>query len=358
MIRTIRCISLVACAVTALPAAAAAAKPAPSTDCTLKRYASVDLSVTPGSVRVPVTIDNETEWMTLNIQSSMTVMSKAFAARKGFVIKDIPGRQTVSFGGRQVTQYAVIHSFAIGTLPFQTVDFLLLPQSGPSAPSAARETIGALGIDVLGKTDVEIDFRNKKLNLYSQDHCPGAGVYWAKSYAFAPIRRGKLGNAFLPFELDGKKIQATLSTSILLTSLPTDLTKRMYGFDEHSPGIETETDTSGHTTSQYRAMAITAPGLRLNNTRVRLDPRRSSCGLDVNNGPDRAAQYTECMGEEAPLHIGLDVLEKLHLYFATKENVLYYTAADAADTRAGDTAAADTGAADTKPSLPGTPTAQ
>jgi hypothetical protein len=49
----------------------------------------------------------------------------------------------------------------------------------------------------------------------------------------------------------------------------------------------------------------------------------------VYNGPDRAAQYTECMGDEAPLHIGLDVLEKLHLYFATKENVLYYTAADA-----------------------------
>jgi hypothetical protein len=74
-------------------------------------------------------------------------------------------------------------------------------------------------------------------------------------------------------------------------------------------------------------------------------------------GPDRAAQYTECVGSEAPLRIGLDVLEKLHLYFATKENVLYYTAADAgfeaADTRAGDTAAGDT-----KASLPGTPTAQ
>jgi hypothetical protein len=354
MIRTICWISLVACAVTALPAAAAA-KPVPSTDCTLKRYASVDLSVTPGSVRVPVTIDNETEWMALNLQSSLTVMSKAFAARKGFVVKDIPGRQTLHFGPQQVTQYAVIHSFAIGTLEFQTAEFLLVPQWGLFSPVAA--TIGGLGFDVLRKTDVEIDFRNKKLNLYSQDHCPGAGVYWAKSYAFAPMRRGVLGNAFLPFELDGKKIQATLSTSTLLTSLPTDLTKRMYGFDEHSPGIETETDASGHTTSQYRAMAITAPGLRLNNTRVRLDTRRSSCGLDVYNGPDRAAQYTECVGSEAPLRIGLDVLEKLHLYFATKENVLYYTAADAgfeaADTRAGDTAAGDT-----KASLPGTPTAQ
>lgn len=30
-----------------------------------------------------------------------------------------------------------------------------------------------------------------------------------------------------------------------------------------------------------------------------------------------------------PLRIGLNVLEKLNLYFATKENVLYFTAADA-----------------------------
>jgi hypothetical protein len=167
MIRTICWISLVACAVTALPAAAAA-KPVPSTDCTLKRYASVDLSVTPGSVRVPVTIDNETEWMALNLQSSLTVMSKAFAARKGFVVKDIPGRQTLHFGPQQVTQYAVIHSFAIGTLEFQTAEFLLVPQWGLFSPVAA--TIGGLGFDVLRKTDVEIDFRNKKLNLYSQDH--------------------------------------------------------------------------------------------------------------------------------------------------------------------------------------------
>jgi hypothetical protein len=199
--------------------------------------------------------------------------------------------------------------------------------------------------------DIEIDFWNKKLNLYAQEHCPGAGVYWAKSYAFAPIRRGKLGNVFLPFELEGKKIQATLSTGSALTSLPTDLTKRMYGFDEHSPDVETKMDPAGHVQSQYRAMAITAPGLTLNNALVQLLPRRSSCGLAVSTGPDHAAQYTDCMGDEAPLHIGLDVLEKLHLYFATKENVLYYTAADAGFE-----------AADTKLSspagLPGTPTAQ
>lgn len=339
-------ISLIACALACLPAAAA--KPPVPTDCRLKRYASMDLSVTRGSVRVPVTIDNETLWMELNIQSSMTVMWQAAAASRGLMRRDIPGRQIVKFGEQQLTTYAETHSFALGDLRFKTAQFLLVPQSNKLAQEgAARGTIGALGMDVLATVDFEIDFRNQKMNLYSQDHCPGAGVYWANAYASAPIRRGPLGNVFLPFELEGKKIQATLSTGAPLSTLPTDLTKRLYGFDEHSPGIDTETDAAGQVKSQYRAMAITAPGLTLNNALVRLLPRHASCGLALSSGPDRAAQYTDCLGDEAPLHIGLDVLEKLHLYFATKENVLYFTAADAGFQ-----------AADTKPALPGTPAAQ
>jgi hypothetical protein len=53
------------------------------------------------------------------------------------------------------------------------------------------------------------------------------------------------------------------------------------------------------------------------------------CSLQLRGRIDGVAQYYNCTGDEAPLHIGLNVLEKLHLYFATKENVLYFTAADA-----------------------------
>ena len=36
-----------------------------------------------------------------------------------------------------------------------------------------------------------------------------------------------------------------------------------------------------------------------------------------------------CYGHEAPLQLGLNILQELHLYFATKEKVLYVSAADA-----------------------------
>lgn len=44
--------------------------------------------------------------------------------------------------------------------------------------------------------------------------------------------------------------------------------------------------------------------------------------------PEHSATYKNCYGSP-PLSIGLDVLQHLRLYFATKEHILYLTAADA-----------------------------
>jgi hypothetical protein len=112
--------------------------------------------------------------------------------------------------------------------------------------------------------------------------------------------------------------------------LTTDVTKHLYGFDEHSDDIETDQDADGRTRSHYRAMALTTPGLDVTNSKVELVPRPDLCHLETGWGRDAVAQYSGCMGSEAPLKLGMNVLEKLHLYFATKENVVYFSAADAA----------------------------
>jgi hypothetical protein len=309
-----------------------AAKPTAKTTCGLKRYASLDMSVSPGLVKIPVLVEGTPAWMTLNIQSSMTVMWKDDANRMNLSRRMIPGNAEVRFGAQRISEYAIARSFKLGEAEFQKSEFLVVPEATRYI-DPADPTIGALGLDFLGRMDFELDFKNKKMNLFSQDHCPGEGVYWADTYAASPLRRGKLGNAYLPFELDGKKIQAALSTGTEMTSLPTSLTRRMYGFDEHSPGIEIEKDAAGQIKAQYRAMAITAPGLILNNTRVRLLTQSPTCRLNVNSGPDSAAQYVDCLGDDAPMRIGLGVLEKLHLYFAMKDNFVYYTAADATHTK-------------------------
>ena len=49
----------------------------------------------------------------------------------------------------------------------------------------------------------------------------------------------------------------------------------------------------------------------------------------MTHGPGGVAYYDRCL-EEAPLTLGLDVLRRLHLYFATHERVLYFSDAAAA----------------------------
>jgi hypothetical protein len=128
-------------------------------------------------------------------------------------------------------------------------------------------------------------------------------------------------------ELDGKKIEATMSTSYPVTTLSTDVTRRLYGFDKGSRGIESVTDANGKVTAQYRAMKLTAAGLSLSDERVLLtDPPTNSCRLARKS--EAAVGYTGCL-YRYPLQLGSSVLTRLHIYIATKENLMYYTASGA-----------------------------
>ena len=104
--------------------------------------------------------------------------------------------------------------------------------------------------------------------------------------------------------------------------------KELYGFDEHSPGVRSDTSDSGKTISHYRAMKMTLPGLSVTNADVELVAGSKGCIVSQDAGPEHSATYKNCFGNP-PLSLGLDVLRHLRLYFATEEHVLYVTAADA-----------------------------
>jgi hypothetical protein len=209
-------------------------------------------------------------------------------------------------------------------------EFFLVPHAESGPITENEPAIGVLGLNVFGKVDFELDFANAKLNLYSQDHCPGVVVYWTDKYSSARITQGPLGNYYFPMELDGRKIESTITTITDGNSITTDVTKHLYNFDEKSEGIETETDPTGRSQSHYRAMALTGDGIKITNARMRLVVGKlPNCSLTSSHGSERAAVYEGCMGGEAPLKLGLSVARHLHLYFATKEKVLYFSDASA-----------------------------
>ena len=70
-------------------------------------------------------------------------------------------------------------------------------------------------------------------------------------------------------------------------------------------------------------MSLTAKGLTV--LHADLELVHADCGFR-RSMRDGAAGYDYCLGL-FPLDLGLNVLKKLHLYLATKERNLYFTAA-------------------------------
>jgi hypothetical protein len=299
-------------------------------DCGLKRYASLDLVLVGDSyLLVPVMIQGTRAYMALNLASGFSSVTESAVNSLSLRETSIPKTLAVRADGRVVQKMVTASPFAMGEVRFKHAEFLVISKHEFGADFADAPVVGVLGMDVFGQVDIELDVAHRKLNLFSPDHCPGHAVYWSSKYDSVPIRIGSLGEFYFPMELEGKKLETTLSTSNRVTLLHTDATRQLYHFDNHSPDVHTETDAAGNTTSQYRAMKLSGEGIEIINAKISLvdTPLGSACRLSSRLG---AATYENCWGVH-PLSLGENVVSKLHLYIATKEKMLYFTQANAAD---------------------------
>jgi hypothetical protein len=298
---------------------------APAKNCHLTQYATLDLSVLPnGSLLVPITIQDSPAFMILDTANAYSVITDRSVGRLGVKIDQKLLHSGVRIGATPIERFATVKGFSLGNVTFPKIDFLLIwNESIIGVVPGSERAIGTLGMNVFENVDVELDVANRKLNLFSQDHCQGHAVYWTSHYDSVPIRLGALGEFYFPMTLDGRKLETTLATANPMTTLSTDVTKKIYNFDSQSPDIETETDSEGRTTSHYRAMKMSGEGIDILNARVQLinPPANSSCNVSTNHG---AVSYDGCLGPH-PLKLGRNILTKLRIYIATKEKVLYFT---------------------------------
>jgi len=298
-------------------------------DCGLKRYASIDLAgAADGYLLVPVTIQGTRAYMVLNMATPFSSVTQSAVDSLSLQVKPMATPFGKSADKNPDQHMATATPFEFGGIQFRSATFVVLPFRFQEIPADAP-VVGILAMDVLRGFDIELDAAHRKMNLFSQDHCPGHAVYWSAKYDSAPIRFGPLGEFYFPMELEGKKLETTLATSKPITTLNTDATLKLFNFDSHSADVETETDNDGRTTVHYRAMKLSGEGLEIINARISLIdlPADNRCHLSSRLG---AATYEGCFGIH-PLALGQNVISKLHLYVATKEKMLYFTSADSSD---------------------------
>ena len=221
-------------------------------DCRLERVVSLPLSTLPdGSIAAPFSVNGKTELLAISLQAPRTVLDSA-------EVDGAPGGDVK------------LRSFAMGKLTFADVTV------GTAAGSLAGAA-GVIGLDTLRRFDLEFDFRNAQLNLFTQHACLGTGVvYWTDRYTVVPMSSDAGGHVLAQVTLDGKPANAEISTAPGPVALRT-------------PGA-------------VKALGIGA--------------------ITLANPPVTAG---DGIAPGADARIGLDTLSKLHLFFAFSENKLYAT---------------------------------
>jgi predicted aspartyl protease len=280
-------------------------------ECVLTRVASLPMAEDhEGAPTVQVVIGGRTLTMLVNTGDALSILTEPAARSLGLTPQSFNFRGSNNYGGQTIDRYVVAHDMQIGALKSDSADFAFMP-----AGRMSENLDGAISSDILRHYDVEFDFANSTLNLYSPDHCPGQFSHWTDGeYAAVVFQLDRLGRIVIPVQLNGREVSAILHTGYLRSVMPFDEARVKLGLDEGDPKLSLLSgDSNGVRRYAYQFKTMTFQGIIVNNANVELVDYR-----------DPVLFYWD-----RDLILGLGVLRSLHLYIAYREHVMYATPATA-----------------------------
>jgi predicted aspartyl protease len=279
--------------------------------CELKKVLSVESK--PDRLRhlfLPVTLmDRETHLM-LDTGGAWSVLNEAFAKSLQLPVKRLGHHiQFYDAVGGQLDSYVRVPSMKIAGFQMKRAfDFILVDRG--ASPSYTRDA-GTMGMNFFQGLDIEIDHAKNEITLFLPRDCEGGGVHWADESAWFPFKWNG-GIPVVRMQIDGEDINAVVDTGSTVTLIDLDFVRRHFDITPESPGVTKLGSAklpSGRSAAMYgyTFKTLTVSGVVFENVPARL--------VDLHSG----------IGQ---LILGMNELRFLHLYIATKEKMIYVTAAD------------------------------
>jgi hypothetical protein len=322
-------------------------------DCALKQIASLPITTTAsGKIAVPVKIDGTERLLAVELGAATTGINANLIGELKLDTAPIPGADVpanlndvfmmpassvfiyedeVFTGGVKTTilRRVTLPEFQMGALDAKALAVTALP-----GWTNADGIVGILGTGILRHVDVELDFANAKMNLYSPDHCAGKVVYWVNEYAVVPLAINPLtGEITSPMTLDGTTLNVAFSTDPGHGEMSLGVAAKLLGLSVTSPDlkrIEHPYPVSGTQWYAYPFKMLSLGGLSIRNPAIDLFAGDDFCTQDKLHGavfePTAKAAAMLCASDAT---IKLAELRQLHLFFAFSEKKLYVTAANA-----------------------------
>ena len=283
-----------------------------SDNCVLTQVAKLPLSVSAdGTVTVPMTIGGRVLTMAVDTGGTVSALTEPAVAQLRLTPHNYNLRIWHSFDSENIDRFVVADNVELGGLKANSMEFGYLP-----AGRMPTGLDGAVGPSMLKNYDVEFDFANSVLSLYSRNHCPGQFSHWTDGeYAKIDFTSDQFGMIELPVELDGKEFLGLVHTGYTNSRIALDFVTFKFGIDENDPNLVKRPGGNQYVRYySYRFKTLKIQGITINNPQLEL------------------ASYTggvTLMKGEHPLVLGMDILRRLHLYIAYGDHVIYVTPATA-----------------------------
>jgi predicted aspartyl protease len=279
-----------------------------------------------GSDLVPLQINGVDQQFLFDTGGVTTMMTRESAEKLKLRIQPTYMEITNVAGGSTADR-AFVDQFQLGRLHGKDMKFPIAPFKGID---------GILSLNFLLPYDADVDFGTDTLNFFSQDHCPGDVIYWkADPVAVVPF---DIGNSHIEVRvtLDGEQLWAIIDTGASDTVLRNDLARSRFKLtlgDAATPQEQGSPDADPHLPKVYTHTFKTLEfgSIQLGNPHITIleDVYKRDAGNNQLVG-DRTKTDRDATSLLPEVIIGMNVLRKLHVYFAFKERKMYISAASGA----------------------------
>jgi predicted aspartyl protease len=281
---------------------------------------------------VAVTINGADKLMILDTGASASSVTRALVQELGLSLHRVSqGSALYDVNGNVSREVTAVARFKFGSQEMQGVQFRIWPN--PELGKVDPRLAGIISRDQLFQYDLDVDFANGVLKLFSPEHCAGNILYWKPAAVAVEEFDTKGGHINIEATLDRQKIPAIIDSGSAHSILRADTARDFFGLTAGSPGMTQSTIlpvNSQYPVHQHQFAKLEFNGVAVSNPVIAIWP--NVVGRDA----DRSYQSTgnramprNVSARLSPLVIGIDVLRKLHIYFAFREHRMYVSTTSA-----------------------------
>lgn len=275
----------------------------------------LDLTPSEQGYLVPITIAGTPRLFLLEMGDAFAKLDRKIVEAEHFPLKSLPRDIEVHDGHLRLTEVAVVPTIQIGVLPREQAEVLAEPHQAHWGMRAS----GVVGLNIFAPLDIELDLAHDKLGLFLPEHCPFRPYWRYDVLGSTPFKTDPTGTIVLPMMLDGRRVEASISTARSITSMPSGAARALFRLDE--------AEALRHVFGTLSAGDVT-----IAHPQIGIYPDKV-CGGEASRWYNGTHSENGCAGG-GDLYLGLSTLRQLRLFFSFKEKTVYFTPAEPAATAA------------------------